>query len=147
MSRRSVDLPHPDGPISETNAPFGISRSICCNAGVLSAPAPKTLSTARTRTTESGMRRRAWRARRGRSRSCFGGRGAPSKEDDLGRPDEREEADAHDRGHDDRCPQLRWTRDVELVEVEDRPAQSVADARGQLADDRADDARGRRDLE
>ena len=28
MMRRSVDLPHPDGPISETNSPFAIVRSI-----------------------------------------------------------------------------------------------------------------------
>src|SRR5205823_5952721 len=56
-------LLHPDEPMSETNAPFGISRSMCCKAGVLSAPAPKTLSTPRTRTTESLMRLTARHAR------------------------------------------------------------------------------------
>ena len=35
MMRRSVDLPQPDGPISETNSPFSIVRSIPSSAIVL----------------------------------------------------------------------------------------------------------------
>src|SRR5438105_7020623 len=34
MIRSSVDLPHPDGPISDTNSPGSISRSMPCTAVV-----------------------------------------------------------------------------------------------------------------
>ncbi len=78
---------------------------------------------------------------------CVGWGGAPAQEEHLGYPDQREEPDAHDRGHDDGGPELRRARDVELVEIEDRAAEPIANARRQLADDRADDARGRRDFE
>src|ERR1041384_5208093 len=36
MMRSSVDLPQPDGPISDTNSPGSISRSIPCSAVVSS---------------------------------------------------------------------------------------------------------------
>ena len=52
-----------------------------------------------------------------------------------------------ERRHEDRRPQLLGPGDVLLVEVDDRAPQPVLDAAGTLADDRADDARGRRDLE
>src|SRR2546423_10270433 len=118
MSRRRVDLPHPEGPISETNAPLGISRSIRCNAGVLSSPAPKTLSTPRTRTTESVM--------------CLMTRRAPAGRQPRP-PAPARRSRSHDRSHDDRGPQLRRTGHVELVEVEDRATQAIADTRGKLA--------------
>ena len=35
ITRSSVDFPHPDGPISETNSPGSIDRSISCSAVTL----------------------------------------------------------------------------------------------------------------
>ncbi len=52
MTRSSVDLPQPDGPMSEMNSPGRMSRSMPLSATVL-APSRvvNTLSTPRMRTT------------------------------------------------------------------------------------------------
>ena len=52
MARRSVDLPQPDGPMSETNSPGAMSRSTPSSArvGTPSAPA-QVFATPRRRTT------------------------------------------------------------------------------------------------
>ena len=47
--RSSVDLPQPEGPISDTNSPLATSRSIPCSAAT--APAPNSFETPRTDTT------------------------------------------------------------------------------------------------
>ena len=52
MIRSSVDLPQPDGPISETNSPAAMSRSIPASAVVIGwSPRANTLSTPARRTT------------------------------------------------------------------------------------------------
>jgi hypothetical protein len=48
--RSSVDLPHPDGPINETNSPGRTSRSIDCSA--VTPPAPNDFVTFCRETTE-----------------------------------------------------------------------------------------------
>ena len=57
MSRGSVDLPHPDGPMSETNSPSCTVRSMPVSAVTVAPLAPvKIRSTPRT-TTASDVRR------------------------------------------------------------------------------------------
>ena len=51
MTRSSVDLPQPDGPMSEMNSPRRMSRSMPLSAVVTAAPLVKTLSTPSMRTT------------------------------------------------------------------------------------------------
>jgi len=46
----SVDLPQPDGPISETNSPAAISRSMPLSAPTAFARLPKVFSTPTART-------------------------------------------------------------------------------------------------
>ena len=82
-------------------------------------------------------------ARRRRRRSCHVLRGAPDDEA-ARRATIDEERDAEQRGDEVRRPEARRRADVVLVEVEDRAAEAVLDRRRQLADDRADDARGGR---
>ena len=66
-------------------------------------------------------------------------------DDSLGEHD-RDEEDDPERGRDDvRRPELLRLDRVVLVEVEDRAAEAGLEPGRQLADDRADDARGRRD--
>ena len=131
MIRSSVDFPHPDGPISETNSPGAISRSMSCSAVT---PVPKTfvrpliettLAAALTRGAPARGARRASRRARPTTNKTMPSTAA----DDVRRPQER-----------------RLER-VVLVEVEDRAAETVLDRRGRLADDRADHARRRRDLQ
>ena len=59
-SRRSVDLPEPDGPISETNSPRAMARSTRSSAWTASGPSPNVLETLRSSTTgpEGVIRRR-----------------------------------------------------------------------------------------
>ena len=44
MSRSSVDLPQPDGPMSETNSPASIERSIPVRAVTAAGPGPEHLA-------------------------------------------------------------------------------------------------------
>src|SRR6188472_2113520 len=71
MIRSSVDLPQPEGPISETNSPSAISRSIPCSAVVWpnSFVKPAILTTLIRGSPGRGARRASRRARsRGRTR-------------------------------------------------------------------------------
>ena len=61
--------------------------------------------------------------------------------------DEQVHADPQDRRHDDRRPQVLGVEGVVLHAGDDLARQAVLDERGQLADDRADDRRRRRDPE
>src|SRR6266545_2196751 len=61
--------------------------------------------------------------------------------------DAEEEKDAEAGGDHVRRPDVLRLQHVVLVEVDDRAAEPVGDRRRRLADDRADDARGRGDLE
>ena len=50
MSRSSVDLPQPDGPMSETNSPARTDRSTPSRAVTVPGPLPKILVTFETST-------------------------------------------------------------------------------------------------
>ena len=63
MIRSSVLLPHPDGPMSDTNSPRAIDRSIPDSAVVLWSPIANTFATPASRTT-SGAPADAWPAGR-----------------------------------------------------------------------------------
>ena len=65
----------------------------------------------------------------------------------LGNDDGEEERDPEDSRYEIRCPKILRVEDVVLVEVEDRASEAALDGRGQLTDDRADDARCRGDSE
>ena len=54
MTRSSVDLPQPDGPMSETSSPGRMSRSTASSATIRPAWPAKTLSTPRTLTMGGG---------------------------------------------------------------------------------------------
>src|SRR5438093_12070409 len=97
MSRRRVDFPHPDGPMSETNAPAGISRSMPSSATVRLSPVPNVFPTPRTDTTLSLIAGCA----------SFDHSGATAEQHALREEDERERPDSHERRHDDRGPELR----------------------------------------
>src|SRR6476620_4108166 len=51
MIRSRVDLPHPDGPMRDTNSPAAIERSIESSAATDVLPSPNTLPTPRASTT------------------------------------------------------------------------------------------------
>src|SRR5262249_50332092 len=159
MIRSSVDLPQPDGPISDTNSPGSISRSIPCTAVV----SPNRFVTSLICTTliadaPDGRRvdrsvRTAVRAEPVRPEgddasvvSCEVLRRAPHDEF-LRDQDDEEEGDAEGRGDHVGRPEPGRLRRVVLAVVDDLPAEAVLDRRRQLADDRADDARRRGDLE
>ena len=96
----------------------------------------------------SGRRERRRRGRRRLGHVPRIGAGArPRRTSRSATTDEHEEHDAEQRGGEDRRPELLRAGDVVLVEVDDHAAQARLDAARALADDRADDARGRRDLE
>src|SRR5688500_10219559 len=142
MSRRSVLLPHPDGPMRLTNSPRPMVRSIPESAVVTAWPAAlNSLSSAETRTTgasESVI---------GPSSRHFGDGAAPAERDQLRHADEAEEDDAEHGAREDGRPQLLRSADVLVVEVDDGPAQPVADLSGALAHDRSHDAGGGAHLE
>ena len=71
----------------------------------------------------------------------------PPHDEPLDDRDDAEEEDPEGGGDDVRRPERRGVERVVLGEVEDRAAEPVLDRRRQLADDRADDARRRGDLE
>ena len=63
ISRRSVDLPQPDGPMSETNSPWRMVRSTASSAVTEAPVVAKTLPTPLTWTTgaaSSAAGSRAW---------------------------------------------------------------------------------------
>src|SRR5258706_13040015 len=139
MSRSSVDLPQPEGPMSDTNSSRSIERSMPSSACVCPAAVSKTFETPAI---EAGD----WPA------SVIGSpcarRGPAAQREQLHDPNDPEEGQAEDRGGEHRRPQLLRPAAVLLVEVQDRPAEpELAPARVPLADDRADDARRRRDLQ
>ena len=135
MTRSRVDLPQPDGPMSETNSPRRIVEVDALEGG------------------------RDRPVRRGEdlvdARRCGRPDGAPasspsSRRAARGRP--RSATQLQQRGSitknampssaddEDRRPQLLRAGDVVLVEVDDRAAEAVRDAARSLADDRPDDA-------
>src|SRR5215213_5843904 len=149
ISRRSVDLPQPDGPMSETNSPSRIEKSMSSRAWVRPAAVSKTLLTPLISTTALP------RASPGpcctsavMPASPDGGVGTGTKREELQEPDGDEERQAQERRGEHRRPQLLGPGDVLLVEVEDRAAQAELAAAGvPLPHDRPDDARRRRDLQ
>src|SRR5687768_12221863 len=152
MSRSSVDLPHPDGPMREMNSPASIWRSIASSAFVRPPLASKILSTPATSTTGlgAGCDGRVWvslmASSKGRS---SGGRAGPAAErEELCDPNREEERQAKQRRREDRGPELLRGAAVLLVEVQDRPSEAeLAAARVSLAHDGADDARRSGDLQ
>src|SRR5688500_15637784 len=137
MSRRSVLLPHPDGPMRLTNSPRPMVRSIPESAVVTALPpASNCLSSAETRTTGASD------SVIGPSSGHFGNGAAAAQGNQLRQADEAEEDDAEHGARDDGGPQLLRSADVLVVEVDDRPAQPVADLSGALAHDRSHDAGG-----
>src|SRR5919109_216069 len=149
MTRSSVDFPQPDGPMSDTNSPRAMSRSMPDKAVVTTTPSrANVFSTPDRRTTVVGAPVDPASVMRSLARSsALHDRRAAAQDDDLGEADHAEEDDADQRRDEDRRPQLLGPGDVVLVEVDDRPAETVRDAARSLADDRPDDRRGRRDLE
>src|SRR4051794_39594712 len=131
----------------DTNSPGAMSRSIPDSATVdpLSR-VPNTLSTPLIWTTDgvpaSVMGRGSWV-------DTWSGidAGATPECEYLGDPNEQEECDAQRGRDEDRRPQLLGTRRVVLVERGDDPAEALLDRARVLADDRAHDRRGGRDLE
>src|SRR5215212_3156926 len=141
MSRSSVDLPQPDGPISETNSHSPIVRSMPSSAWTPPLSVPNVLSTPATRTTG-----RTWSA--AGACSATGRRAVSvSREKRFDEANEPDEAEAEDRADDDRCPQAFRPRRVVLVVVEQRAPESIGDPRRELADERADDRRRGGDAE
>src|SRR6185369_3104114 len=141
MSRSSVDLPQPDGPMSETNSPGAIERLMSSRAVVRPPAVSKTLLTPEIATTLVPGCPLTSASPEGRVRPA-------AKREQLQQPDGDEEGQAEQRGGDHRRPELLRTGDVLLVEVEDRaPESELAAARVPLPHDRPDDARGGRDLE
>ena len=144
MTRSSVDLPQPDGPMSETNSPGAMSRSMPLSATVSRPPSRvvNTLSTPRIRTTAAGVRP---------GRPAPAGHastpGRPRRTMHLRDADHEEEHDPEHAGDEDRRPQLLGPGDVVLVEGRDHAPEPLRDAAGVLADDGADDAGRRGDLE
>ena len=127
MIRSSVDLPQPDGPIRETNSPGSTSRSMPSSAVTPALNCFETpLSETRFHATCSGARFRISRSSRTTARKNM----MPSS------------AQATIVAH-----EIRGLGRVVLVEVHDRVAEPALERRGSLADDRADHARGRRDLQ
>ena len=66
MSRSRVDLPQPDGPMSETNSPAPIVRSIPSSAVTAVGPVPNVLPAPETATTGRADPAPGRRGRRGR---------------------------------------------------------------------------------
>src|ERR671920_2401418 len=127
MIRSSVDLPQPDGPISEMNSRSSSSRPMPCSA----VTSPKRFVTSLIATTLMS----------GDVLRCA------AHDELLGDQHDQEERDPK-RGRDHvRRPETGRLRRVVLAVVDDLAAEPVLDRRRQLADDRADDARSRRDLE
>src|SRR6478672_8653288 len=147
MIRSSVDLPQPDGPISETNSPRAMSSEIPSSAVVTGwSPRANTLSTpARWTTGWSVMRAGLLGRRLGRSGGLR--RAAIAEDEPLGDDDQHEEHDAEQGRAADRRPELLRAGDVVLVEGDDEPAEALRDSARALADDRPDDPGRRRDLQ
>src|SRR5215471_11208231 len=129
MMRSKVDLPHPDGPITETNSPRSISRSMSCRAMVCCPEARKTLLTSWSDTT--GTRCAMLR---------FPTMPPLLQHDMLAERDGQEKEATHERGDHDGGPQFGGAGNIILVEIEDGAAEPIAHARGQFADDSTDDA-------
>ncbi len=146
MTRSSVDLPQPDGPMSEMNSPAPDLEVDALERGRDRGPAGEDLVDARDR----GRPARpigpgsATAVHRGHPSAAPG---RPRSATSSSRADHHEERDAQQRRDEDRRPQLLGTGDVLLVEVDDRATEAVGDPARALADDRPDDRRGRGDLE
>src|SRR5688572_23899797 len=99
MTRNNVDLPQPDGPMSDTNSPRRIERSMPDSAVVTTTPSrANVLSTPAMRTTVSLPAADAlpadWVIEAPRRKSSqFGHRRAASQDEHLEHADEREERD------------------------------------------------------
>src|SRR5918994_2193342 len=161
MIRSSVDFPQPDGPIRETNSPSPISRSIPCTATTppwpnsfetpesvttLMAVASQSIRVDRSLQTDARAKPARLEAGTASGASCHVLRRS-ADDDPLDQDDDQEERDPEQRRDQVRRPQDRRRGRVVLVEVADRAAETVLDRRRELTDDRADDARCRRDLE
>ena len=128
ITRSSVDLPQPDGPISETNSPGWRSRSMSWRACVW--PPSKVFVTCSIETAAGwsvcviGLRSRWVGAR---SRDVAPGRARTTSA--LDDHDDAEEDDPEHGRDDVRRPERRRVERVVLVEVEDRAAEPVLDRR------------------
>src|SRR3954447_1983428 len=135
MIRSSVDLPQPDGPISETNSPGSISRSISCSAVVSSKRFVTSLIATTVmavcpddrrvdRSVPTAARAEPVRPERDDasvvSREVL--RRAPHREL-LGEEDDEEERDAERGGDHVRRPEPGRLRRVVLAVVDDLPAE------------------------
>src|SRR4029079_12352890 len=147
MIRSSVDLPQPDGPISETNSPWAMSSEMPSSAVVAGwAPRANTWSTLERRTTGWSVMRAGLLVRRlGGSAGLWPA--AVAKDVPLDGDDQQEEENPEQGGAADRRPELLRAGDVVLVERDDQPAQAFGDPARPLADDRPDDPRRRGDLQ
>src|SRR4051812_21110827 len=134
MIRNNVDLPQPEGPINETNSRSPISSSIPSSAVVV----PKRFETPLISTTLIV-------ASAGDSSNQVLRRAAHDQL--LGDDDDQEERDSECGGDQVRRPQSTRLRRVVLAEVDDLGAEPVWDRRRELADQRADDACSRADLQ
>src|SRR6476659_2235854 len=147
MIRSSVDLPQPDGPISETNSPWAMSSEMPSSAVVAGwSPRANTLSTPARWTTGWSVMRAGLLGRRV---GWSGGlrRAAVAEDEPLGGDDQQEEQNPDEGRAADRRPELLGTGDVVLVEGDDQPAEALGDPARALADDLPDDPRRRRDLQ
>src|SRR5204862_7572041 len=105
--RSTVDLPHPDGPISDTNSPGSMARSMSWSATTL--PCANCFVSFWISTTLISQ------PPVGHSRDVL--RGAPH-DDLLGADDDEEERDAEQSRDDVRRPEVLRAEGVVLVEVD-----------------------------
>src|SRR5262245_45266702 len=108
--RRSVDLPQPDGPMSETNSPAPIRSAMSSSAVTWAPPSPNTLPTPRASTTgraEVVVAAPVSVASTviGPSEDGSGGTIPAAHEECLAQPDQADEAEPDERAHHDRGPQ------------------------------------------
>ena len=144
MIRSSVDLPQPDGPMSETNSPAATDRSMPTSASTRPAAWPRGAKTFETPAISTTGRRRRMPGQPGVTAPCGaavraaargGGRSASTP------TTSRYTADPEDRRHDDGGPQVFGVQRVVLHAGDDLAGEAVLDERRQLPDDRADDRR------
>src|SRR5262245_43302208 len=129
--RSSVDLPHPEGPMTETNSPASTVRETARSASVGPARLSNVLSTP-----ASSMM--------GEPIDDLGcGRGArPGHDAPLDGGHDLVEDDPDHRGHENGGPEIGRAPVVVLGGIDDHHAHAESTAHRQLAHDGADDAGG-----
>src|SRR5437899_206060 len=137
--RSSVDFPHPEGPMTETNSPASTVRQTSPRASVAPARPPNVLPTP-----SISMIGDARRARSGPSTITLeGGRGgSPVHHPALHRRHCVVEDDADEGGHEDGGPEVGGAPVVVLSGVDDHHPHAGPAAHRQLPDDGADHAGG-----